>query len=141
MITPSSIFGRTRPLLLVREDYAIRPTGLSRFVGKHRGEVVCCLRQRLPEGIHAKAARHRRLPMPPRHGIEQLPRVRVLRIGIDARRRAVFDDFAVAHHRDAVAHLRRDAQVMRDEQHREIEAVADIGEQPQHLRLNRHVER
>ena len=77
----------------------------------------------------------------PRHCLEKLSRVSVLRIGINTCRRATLDDFAAAHHRNAVAHLRRNAQVVGDEKHREIEPAPDIGEQSQHLRLDGHVER
>src|SRR3712207_8524095 len=51
------------------------------------------------------------------------------------------DDLAAMHDRDAVADLRRDAQIVRDEQHGEAEAAADVVEELQHLRLHRDVER
>ena len=57
------------------------------------------------------------------------------------RGRAVLDHLALVHHGDAVADLRGDAQVVGDEQHREIEALADLVEQLEHLRLHRDVER
>jgi hypothetical protein len=46
-----------------------------------------------------------------------------------------------AHHGDLVADLRRDPQVVGDENHGELEAGADVLEQRQHLRLHGHVER
>ncbi len=45
------------------------------------------------------------------------------------------------HHSDVVADLRRDAQVVGDEQQRDAEPVLDFVEQLQHLRLHRDVER
>src|SRR3954470_2483386 len=54
--------------------------------------------------------------------------------------RAVFDDAALAHHRDVVADLRGDAQVVGDEKHGEIEPDADLVEQLEHLLLHRDVE-
>ena len=39
------------------------------------------------------------------------------------------------------SHLRSDAQIVRDEQHGQVESFAYLVEQRQHLRLYRHVER
>ena len=36
------------------------------------------------------------------------------------------NDFAVAHHRNRVTNLRRNAQIVRDEEHRQPEALADF---------------
>jgi hypothetical protein len=47
----------------------------------------------------------------------------------------------VLHHHDAVADLGGHPQVMGDEQHGKIEALAHVVEQLQHLRLHRHVKR
>ena len=55
-------------------------------------------------------------------------------------RGAVLDDASPLHHRHLVADLRRDAQVVGDEQHGEAEARADFREQRQHLRLYRDIE-
>ena len=44
-------------------------------------------------------------------------------------------------HDHAVGDLGRDAQVMRDEDHRKPHLAPQLGEQRQHLRLDRHVER
>src|SRR5690242_7189212 len=82
-----------------------------------------------------------RMPVPSRNGGEERLRVGVLRLTVDARRRSELDDLALVHHGDRVADLRGHAQIMRDEQHREVEPIADVGEQPQHLRLHGHVER
>ena len=60
--------------------------------------------------------------------------------GKDLRSESVFDDLALAHDGYGVAHLRRHAQIVRDEEHGEAQPVADIGYQTKHLRLNRHVE-
>ena len=45
------------------------------------------------------------------------------------------------HHRDAVAELLHDAEVVRDEEVGEPELVAEVGQEVQHLRLHRDVER
>src|ERR1700738_1406052 len=58
----------------------------------------------------------RKIPAPPGGGVEQLPRIGLLRIGQDLARRALFEDAALLHHGDVVADLRRDAQIMCDEQ-------------------------
>ncbi len=62
-------------------------------------------------------------------------------MGQHLRRRALFDDAAMLHHRDVVADLRRDAQIVGDEQHGDAEPGLDFVEQFQHLRLHRDVER
>ncbi len=49
-----------------------------------------------------------------------------LRRGEDLRRGAVLDHAALRHHRDVVADLRRDAQVVRDEQHRQVAGASRI---------------
>ena len=74
-------------------------------------------------------------------GFEQLPRVGLLRMGQDLRRRSLFDDAAMLHHGDVVADLGRDAQIVGDEQQRDAEPGLDFVEQFQHLRLHRDVER
>ncbi len=56
-------------------------------------------------------------------------------------RGAFLDDFTLVHHGDAVAHLCGNAQIMRDEQHREIEALAHVVDQFEHLCLHRDVKR
>src|SRR5271155_1260888 len=61
--------------------------------------------------------------------------------GEDLSSEPVFDDLAPAHDRDRVAHLRRDAQIMRDEKHRDPEPFTNVAEQAQDLRLHRYVER
>ena len=65
----------------------------------------------------------------------------LLRVGQDLRRRALFDDPAMLHHGNVVADLRRDAQIVGDEQQRDAEPGLDFVEQFQHLRLHRDVER
>ena len=62
-------------------------------------------------------------------------------MGQDLRRRALFDDAAMLHHSDVVADLRRDAQIVGDEQQRDAEPGLDFVEQFQHLRLHRDIER
>jgi len=48
-----------------------------------------------------------------------------------------FDHLALFHHGDAVADLQRNAQIMRYEEHAEMQPCLDIGEKSQHLRLHR----
>ena len=59
----------------------------------------------------------------------------------NVRRQSLFHHLAVLHHRDAVADLGRDAQVVGDEDHRQAETLAQIRQEPQDLRLHRDVER
>src|SRR5436190_7165071 len=54
---------------------------------------------------------------------------------------ALLDNAAGLHHADPVADLGGDAQVVRDEEHREVEPGADVLEEREHLGLHRHVER
>ena len=56
-------------------------------------------------------------------------------------RGAVLHHPALAHHGQEVAHLRGHAQVVRDEQHRQVQPRLDLVEQLQHLGLHRHVQR
>src|SRR5437764_7797362 len=60
-------------------------------------------------------------PVPAGRGGEQRLGVVVLGRAEDLLGRAVFDDPALAHHRDVIADLSGDPQVVGDEQHREIE--------------------
>ena len=54
---------------------------------------------------------------------------------------AGLDDLPGIHHRDAVAEAGDDAEIVGDQQHRKAERFLEAGEQLQHLRLDRHVER
>ena len=54
---------------------------------------------------------------------------------------ALLDDPPEVHHRDAVADVAHDREVVGDEEVREPEPVLQVGEQVDHLRLGRHVER
>ena len=51
------------------------------------------------------------------------------------------DDLSLGHHRDPVCNLRRHAEIVRDEEHRELEPLAHACQQIQHLRLHRDIER
>jgi hypothetical protein len=53
---------------------------------------------------------------------------------------ADLDQRSMAHHRDAVAHMLDDAEVMGDEKRRNTEVLLKIHEQVQDLRLHAHVE-
>ena len=69
-----------------------------------------------------------------------------LRIGMVRARehlvgRRLFDDAAEIHDRDAVGEVLDDAEIMADEQVGEVELVAQVHEQVEDLRLDRHVER
>ena len=59
----------------------------------------------------------------------------------DLRRRALFNDDAALHHRDAVADLGCDPQVVGDEEHRKIELAAHLVQKLQHLVLYRDIQR
>ena len=54
---------------------------------------------------------------------------------------ADLDDLAEVHHRDLVADVAHDGQVVRDEHVREAELVLQVLEQVDHAGLDRHVER
>ena len=49
---------------------------------------------------------------------------------------AVLDDFTALHDGDVVAHLRRHSQVMGDEDHGQLELLANFRKQVQHLGLH-----
>ena len=50
-------------------------------------------------------------------------------------------DASRVHHREPLAHLGQDREVVRDEQHREPELILQLLQEPQDLRLHHHVER
>ncbi|MNV69296.1 hypothetical protein D3C71_1622010 [compost metagenome] len=52
-----------------------------------------------------------------------------------------FHHLAQVQHHHAVAQVLDHVQVVRDEEHRQAQALAQIGQQVDHLRLNRHVQR
>ena len=56
-------------------------------------------------------------------------------------RRADLDDLAEVHHRDAVAEVLDDGEVVGDEQDREAEPQLEVAQQVEDLRADRHVER
>ena len=51
------------------------------------------------------------------------------------------DDLAEVHHRDAVAHVAHDGEVVGDEDQRQPELALQVAQQVEDLRLDRHVER
>jgi len=53
----------------------------------------------------------------------------------------LLDDDAAPHHRDAVADLGCDPQIVGDEEHREVELAAYLVEQLEHLVLYRDIQR
>ena len=65
-----------------------------------------------------------------------MPRVRVeLLVGGE------LDDLAEVHHRDPVAHVPHDRQVVRDEDQRQAQVALQLAQQVEDLRLDRDVER
>ena len=74
-------------------------------------------------------------------GGQQCLRVGMLRPAQQICGRPDLDDFAEAHHRDPVADLGRDIEVVGDEQHRQPQPRLQCLEQREHLRLDRDVER
>ena len=87
----------------------------------------------------------RRSPLAYRVGLgdgrEQRVRVRVAGVAVDVGGRTDLDDLAEVHDRDAVGDVPDDGQVVRDEQERERHPVLQLGEQVEHLGLDRDVER
>ncbi len=75
------------------------------------------------------------------HGGEQIFCVGLLRVEEDLVARAGFEQRAVAEDGDAVGDAGDDGEVMRDEEHGEAKALAEIGEQVEDLRLHGDVER
>ena len=60
--------------------------------------------------------------------------------GVEVSGGGVLDDLAGVHHGDPVAHAGDDAEVVGDQQHGDVEALLQIGEEIEDLRLDRHVE-
>ena len=77
----------------------------------------------------------------PRRRPQQPDRVRMGRSGVEVGGRGVLDDLAGVHHRDPVAHAGDDAEVVGDQQHGDAEALLQVGEEVEDLRLDRDVER
>jgi hypothetical protein len=76
-----------------------------------------------------------------RDGFQQRARVGMPRIGEELVCRGFLDDATEVHHGDVVAKVANDGQVVRDEEQRQIEAPAQVGEQPEHGDLHGDVER
>ncbi len=72
---------------------------------------------------------------------QQLARVRVRRLGEHVAGRPLLDDLARVHDRDPVARLGDDPEVVGDQQERRVEVRLQVGEDPEDLRLDDHVER
>ena len=72
---------------------------------------------------------------------EQSFRIRMIRLIEELRRRRALDDTPEIHDDDAIGDVLHDAQVMADEQVREVERRLQIHEQIEHLSLDRYVER
>src|SRR4051812_17738551 len=89
--------------------------GTQAWRSARRSVAICCGVPRSGSG-GANGAGNRR---------EKLSRVGVRRPGKDRSGRALLDDLAVAHDGDVVADLRRDTQVVGDEEHRQVEAIPD----------------
>src|SRR3954462_3917651 len=70
-----------------------------------------------------------------RRGLEQRLRVGMLRVGKHVGCRALLDDDALLHHREAIADLGCDPQVVGDEEHGEIEFFSDLIQKLEHLGL------
>ena len=76
-----------------------------------------------------------------RHGAQQCPRVRVRGRGERLVDRRLLHRVPGVHHRDVVGDRRHDAEVVGDQDESHLPLALDLGEQPQDLRLHRHVER
>ena len=72
---------------------------------------------------------------------KQSARVGMSRIAKQVAHCRLFDDAAGVHDGDAVGHLRHDAEVVRDEQQRQLEALLQVAQQVEDLRLDGDVER
>src|SRR5262252_5621446 len=76
----------------------------------------------LPLNLPDRVGERAEIPMPARRRLDQRTRVGVLRIAEDPRDLAVLDHFAALHHRDRVAHLGGDPQIVGDEQHAQTQS-------------------
>ena len=56
-------------------------------------------------------------------------------------RGAMFDDAAEIHDHHVIGDVAHDREIVADEEIGEIEPLLDVGEEVQHLRLDRHIER
>gem|GEM_PF-3679256 len=54
---------------------------------------------------------------------------------------AGFHNFSALHHDDAVANLRGNAQIVGDKKHGQLQALAYVGQQGQHLGLHGYIQR
>ena len=72
---------------------------------------------------------------------QQPDRVRVTRLIEDVARLAHLDDAPGIHDGDPVAELGHDPQIVRDEDQRQVGLALDLLQEPQVLRLDRHVQR
>ena len=97
-------------------------SGARDFSGARRGAARC-------GGSGTGTAAEERAP------VGMARRVRASRGGSD------LDDAAEIHHRDAVADVPHDREIVRDEQDREAELALQVAQQVEDLRLDRDVER
>ena len=74
------------------------------------------------------------------NGIQQTPRVLLLRVAEDVVHRALLDDAALLHHAHEVGGDPHHGEVVRDEQIRQTQIALQVGEQIEDLVLNQHVE-
>ena len=75
------------------------------------------------------------------HRAEEFLRIRVLRFVKDFFCFSVFDDFAGIHDRNVVGDVAHHGEIVRDEDHGEVQLVAQLEEQIEDLGLNGNVER
>src|ERR1017187_8529741 len=76
-----------------------------------------------------------------RDGGQQRAGVAVARQAVERVARRQLDDLAEVHHRDPVAHVAHDCEVVGDEDHRQAELALQLAQQVEDLRLDRDVER
>src|SRR5215470_11423726 len=100
-----------------------------RRVRAARVEVTAGRRLERRGGLAAGA--RARGPVPSRHAGRRQNR----------RRAPDLHEFAQVHHRDPVAHVAYDREIVPDEEERQTEFALELGEELQYLRLDRHVER
>src|SRR5438270_238664 len=121
----------SQPLVSAASTKPARPTLMLRMT----------LSTSAPRASKRHGAEIGEIPTASGRGIEQRTGICLSRMRKDLRRWTLFHDPAVLHYGNVVADLRRDAQVMGDEQQRDTEPRLDFVEQLQHLRLYRHVQR
>ena len=72
--------------------------------------------------------------------VQERLRVRMLRVGKQHLRLGLLHQSTSVHHRDAIAEITHDTQVVSDEQQCQLQVLLQLAQQVEYLRLHAHVE-